>query len=152
VATAPGLSFRLGGFEVPLEHGAQPTVVRAFNVLRQYDESEVAAAWAQVQSRLAPKGLLVDGTCDELGRRCTWVAVDPDVPGERVHAWLAAVDTAWDHAAHHAGFGARQRFLAAATALRGHGWPVLDGPARWRLGELTVGWDAVAPGAGVQRA
>jgi hypothetical protein len=26
------------------------------------------------------------------------------------------------------------------------GWPVQDGPSRWRLGELTVGWEAVAPG------
>jgi hypothetical protein len=155
-------------------------VVRASNVLRQYDESEVATAWAQVQSRLAPHGLLVDGTCDELGRRSTWIAVDHsgplsltfswrlrglgspseiaerlpkslihrNVPGEGVHRWLAALDTAWDHAAQHASFGVRQRFLAAAAALRSDGWPVLDGPARWRLGELTVAWDAVAPGRG----
>ena len=38
----PGLSFRVGGFEVPLGAGRQATVVRAFNVLRQYDESQVA--------------------------------------------------------------------------------------------------------------
>jgi hypothetical protein len=24
-------------------------------------------------------------------------------------------------------------------------WPLLDGPSRWRLGELTVAWTAVAP-------
>ena len=71
-----GLTFRLGGFEVPLPGGAAPTVVRAFNVLRQYDEDEVAGAWATVRERLAPDGLLVDGTCDELGRRSAWVAVD----------------------------------------------------------------------------
>jgi hypothetical protein len=76
----PGLSFRRGGFEVPLEDGQQPVVVRAFNVLRQYDEAHVAAAWAAVCERLAPGGLLVDGTCDELGRRSTWVAVDADGP------------------------------------------------------------------------
>ncbi|HPV89711.1 MAG TPA: class I SAM-dependent methyltransferase, partial [Ornithinibacter sp.] len=29
--------------------------------------------------------------------------------------------------------------------LRDAGWPVLDGPARWRVGELTLAWDAVAP-------
>ena len=39
----------------------------------------------------------------------------------------------------------RQRFLATAGALREEGWPVLDGPARWRLGEVTVAWAAVAP-------
>jgi hypothetical protein len=27
------------------------------------------------------------------------------------------------------------------------GWPVQDGPSRWRLGEVTVGWEAVAPGS-----
>ncbi|MFZ0158411.1 MAG: class I SAM-dependent methyltransferase, partial [Kineosporiaceae bacterium] len=75
-----GLSFGLGGFEVPLPHGRRPVVVRALNVLRQYDQSEVAAAWAAVRERLAPDGLLVDGTCDEIGRRATWIAVIADGP------------------------------------------------------------------------
>ena len=38
------VSFRHGGFEIPTEQ--KPDIIRAFNVLRQYDESEVAAAWA----------------------------------------------------------------------------------------------------------
>ena len=63
----PGLSFALGGFEVPLAGGRRPVVVRAFNVLRQYAEDEVDAAWTMVRSRLAESGLLVDGTCDEIG-------------------------------------------------------------------------------------
>ncbi len=71
----PGLTFALGGFEVPTPGGRRPLVVRAFNVLRQYDESEVAAAWTTVRRRLADGGLLVDGTCDELGRRAAWVTV-----------------------------------------------------------------------------
>ena len=54
--------------------------MRAFNVLRQYAEDEVPAAWALVQERLAPDGLLVDGTCDEIGRRAAWVAVDAQGP------------------------------------------------------------------------
>ena len=173
----PGLSFRLGGFEIPLGPGRAATVVRAFNVLRQYDESEVLAAWATVQGRLAPDGLLVDGTCDELGRLATWVAVDRDgpvsltlswrlrglatpsdiaerlpkalihrnVPGEPVHTWLETLDRAWARSSHQASFGIRQRFLATAQAARDEGWPVLDGPSRWRLGELTVDWAAVAP-------
>jgi hypothetical protein len=174
-----GLSFALGGFEVPLPGDRHATVVRAFNVLRQYDESEVAAAWGTVQDRLAPDGLLVDGTCDELGRRSTWVAVDRtgplsltlswrlrglespsdvaerlpkalihrNVSGEAVHEWLDALDRSWSHAAHHASFGRRQRFLATVSSLRAQGWPVLDGPSRWRLGEVSVAWDAVAPRA-----
>jgi len=54
--------------------------VRAFNVLRQYDVADVPAAWAEMTGRLAPGGLLVDGTCDELGRRCCWVLLDATGP------------------------------------------------------------------------
>ena len=172
----PGLSFRLGGFEVPLE-GRRATVVRAFNVLRQYPEDEVVPAWATVLERLTPDGLLVDGTCDELGRLATWAAVGVhgpesltlswqlrgleqpsviaerlpkvlihrNVPGEPVHDYLAELDRQWARNAAHAAYGVRQRFLATVAAMRDGGWPVLDGPARWRLGELTVAWDAVAP-------
>ena len=53
-------------------------MVRAFNVLRQYPEDEVAGAWRTVMERLTPDGLLVDGTCDELGRLATWAAVTVD--------------------------------------------------------------------------
>jgi hypothetical protein len=172
----PGLTFRLGGFEVPLDGGARPTVVRAFNVLRQYAEGEVAAAWARVQARLAPDGILVDGTCDEIGRRAAWVTVDRsgpvsltvslrlaglerpsdvaerlpkslihrNVPGEPVHAFLTELDRAWERSAAHASWGARQRFLAATQQVS-EAWPLLDGPARWRVGEVTVDWAAVAP-------
>lgn len=172
-----GLRFAVGGFEVPLPGDARPVVVRAFNVLRQYDESQVADAWATTVARLAPGGLLVDGTCDELGRLASWVAVTADgpislslswrlrglerpgvvaerlpkalihrnVPGEGVHRLLADLDATWARQAPQAGYGIRQRFLATASAMRDAGWPVLDGPSRWRLGELSVAWDAVAP-------
>ena len=175
----PGLSFRRGGFEVPLD-GRSATVVRAFNVLRQYPEEEVAGAWATVCERLTPDGLLVDGTCDELGRLSTWVAVEPggpvsltlswhlrgldtpsviaerlpkalihrNVPGEAVHDYLADLDRHWARSASHAAYGVRQRFLATAQAMREGGWPLLDGPSRRRLGELTVAWEAVAPRPG----
>lgn len=172
----PGLTFRRGGFEVPLD-GRSATVVRAFNVLRQYSEHEVAGAWATVCDRLTPSGVLIDGTCDELGRLSTWVAVEPagpvsltlswhlrgldtpsviaerlpkalihrNVPGEAVHGYLTDIDRHWARSASQAAYGVRQRFLAMAQALREGGWPLLDGPSRWRLGELTVAWDAVAP-------
>ncbi len=170
------LSFRRGGFEVPLD-GRSPVVVRAFNVLRQYDEHEVRDAWATMAARLAPGGLLVEGTCDELGRHAWWVAVEPghdaprsltlstrlaglrapgdlaerlpkalihrNVPGEPVHDYLRALDRAWAAAAPHASFGARQRWIAAVRSVRESGVPVLDGPSRWRLGEVTVAWSAV---------
>ncbi|SOC56977.1 hypothetical protein SAMN05421879_11035 [Ornithinimicrobium cerasi] len=182
VADPPRVEFVLGGFEVPVPGGGSPHVVRALNVLRQYAEEDTAAAWASVVGRLAPGGALVEGTCDELGRRAAWVDVrrGPDglaaprsltlawrlagldrpsvvaerlpkvlihrnVPGEGVHAFLQALDAAWARHAPLASYGARQRFVASAADVRDRGWPVLGGPARWRLGELGVAWDAVAP-------
>jgi predicted O-methyltransferase YrrM len=173
-----GLQFVLGGFELPVPGGGRPVLVRAFNVLRQYDEGEVPAAWATVRDRLAPGGVLVDGTCDEVGRRAAWVAVGSEdgpmsltvslrlaglgtpsdvaerlpkvlihhnVPGTRVHAWLSALDRAWERSAPLSAYGPRQRFVATVRAVRDEGWPVLGGPVRWRLGEVTVGWEAVRP-------
>ena len=174
----PGLSFVVGGFEVPLPSGRRPVVVRALNVLRQYPEEAVEPAWTAVRRRLAPGGLLVDGTCDEIGRRAAWIAVEAErgpvsltlslrlaglerpsdiaerlpkalihrnVPGEGVHALLTALDASWARQAPRSTFGARQRWLAAVAAVRAEGWPVLDGASRWRLGEVTVAWQAVAP-------
>ncbi|RFA07249.1 SAM-dependent methyltransferase [Subtercola boreus] len=74
------VTFALGGFEVPLPGGRGATVIRAFNVLRQYDEAEVAAAWHRMTGRLSPGGVLVEGTCDEIGRVSSWVALDARGP------------------------------------------------------------------------
>ncbi|WP_353826855.1 class I SAM-dependent methyltransferase [Agromyces sp. SYSU T0242] len=171
------VTFGLGGFEVPVRGDASPAVIRAFNVLRQYDESEVAAAWERMVGRLAPGGLLVEGTCDELGRVASWVGVTADGPrtftvslrltdleapslvaerlpkalihrnvaGERVHDLLVALDRAWRVHAPLSVYGPSQRWIAAARELRESGWPVHGGVRRWRLGELTVDWAAVAP-------
>jgi hypothetical protein len=73
----PRVDFRLGGFELA---GLRPVVVRAFNVLRQYDEESAARAWDTMRGALAPGGLVVEGTCDEWGRRASWVALDEDGP------------------------------------------------------------------------
>ncbi len=173
----PGVRFGLGGFELGGLDGRRPVLVRAANVLRQYDAGEVAHAWACVTARLGPDGLLVDATCDEVGRRAAWVAVGADgpvsltlsmrlsgldrpsavaerlpkvlihrnVPGEPVHTWLEALDRGWEHNAPMASYGARQRFLQTCSSLRQEGWPVLEGPSRWRLGEVSVAWDSVVP-------
>ncbi|KAA9107543.1 class I SAM-dependent methyltransferase [Microbacterium rhizomatis] len=171
------VSFARGGFEVPLPGGRRAAVIRAMNVLRQYDEADVQGAWARMAARLAPGGLLVEGTCDEIGRVCTWVALGSDatplslslslrlaslerpsiaaerlpkalihrnVPGERVHALFADLDREWERAAGMSAFGAVQRWQAAVGALAASGWPIAD-RSRWRLGELTVPWSAVAP-------
>lgn len=74
---ATEVEFRLGGFELA---GLRPVLVRAFNVLRQYPVEEVPQAWSTLQAGLAAGGLIVDGTCDELGRRCCWVLLDRDGP------------------------------------------------------------------------
>lgn len=79
-----GVRFALGGFEMA---GLSPHLVRAFNVLRQYDESEVDAAWTQLRSALAPGGLIVEGTCDEIGRRCCWIVLDADGPRSLTLCW-----------------------------------------------------------------
>ncbi|MEO3779687.1 class I SAM-dependent methyltransferase [Micromonospora sp. B11E3] len=173
-ADPPWLTFARGGFELA---GLRPALVRAFNVLRQYDEGEVAGAWRAITERLAPGGLLVEGTCDELGRLGGWLLIDADgprtltlaaklttlagpaelaerlpkalihrnVPGEPVHDLIRALDDAWRTAAPYAPFGPRQRWLRTLSTLREAGWPIVDGPRRWRHGELTVPWPTVAP-------
>lgn len=173
----PGLEFRLGGFELPLG-GRRPVLVRALNVLRQYPETDVPRHWAALRERLAPGGLLVEGTCDERGRRATWVALGAEGPrtltlatrlagldrpgtlaerlpkallahnvaGEPVHAYLSALDAAWDAAAAWAAYGNRQRWVQTAAAVREQGWPVTDRRERWRQGEISVAWAAVGSG------
>lgn len=176
-ATRDGVTFRLGGFEIPTDR--RPAVIRAANVLRQYDEDEVADAWATMRGRLQPGGLLVEGTCNEVGRVASWVGLDPEgprtftislrlaeletpsivqerlpkalihrnVPGERIHALLTELDREWAVAAPLAVYSPEQRWVAAVEALRASGWPARDGRTRWKLGELTLDWDAVAPSA-----
>jgi len=72
------LLFGMGGFEIPLPNPLateQVDVIRAMNVLRQYDESEVMPAWNLMQSRLKDEGLIVEGTSDEIGRIASWVTL-----------------------------------------------------------------------------
>lgn len=68
----PGLSFRLGGFNLPLAAGERVGVIRAFNVLRQYAEVDVAAALAALAEPLSETGLILEGTSDQLGSLLTF--------------------------------------------------------------------------------
>jgi hypothetical protein len=170
----PRVDFRLGGFELA---GLRPVVVRAFNVLRQYEEESAARAWDTMRGALAPGGLVIEGTCDEYGRRAAWVALDADgpltltlsarssdlkqpsdlaerlpkalihhnVPGSPVHDFLRAFDAAWAAAAGLSAFGPRQRWSGAVEAMAEQGWPFVGSSRRWRHGEVTVRWSAVAP-------
>ncbi|MEN9961928.1 MAG: hypothetical protein RIS66_341 [Actinomycetota bacterium] len=173
------LHFTHGGFETPLpaELGDKAHVIRAFNVLRQYDESEVVEAWTRMRSRLTDDGMLIEGTCDEIGRLSTWITLDKNgplsltismrltgldmpskvaerlpkalihhnLPGEPVHQFLQALDSAWRTNAGLGAFGAAQRWVASCTQLTQAGWPLIGDKKRWRLGELTIEWAAVAP-------
>ncbi len=169
-AAREGLAFRRGGFELA---GLRPLVVRALNVLRQYDEGPAAHAWEVLRGGLAPGGLLVEGTCDELGRRAAWVALDAQGPRtltlaahlptlDRPSALAERLPKALIH--HnvpgqpvHALLGeldeAWDRTVAWApfgprqrwtAACEALAWPQ-TGPVRHRLGELTVAWATVAP-------
>jgi hypothetical protein len=69
--------FRLGGFNLPLSlwsDGTPETVrlVRAFNVLRQYDEGAIMDAYERLFQYILPGGLLIEGTSDPVGS--IWVA------------------------------------------------------------------------------
>jgi hypothetical protein len=64
----PGLSFRLGGFNLPLGQRESVSVIRVFNVLRQYDEAAVAEALRALAAPLIDRGLILEGTSDPLGR------------------------------------------------------------------------------------
>jgi hypothetical protein len=74
---ASGLDFRLGGFNLPLGHWPDGIpesvrVVRAFNVLRQYEANAVAPAYARLAGNVLPGGLLIEGTSNPPGQ--LWVA------------------------------------------------------------------------------
>jgi SAM-dependent methyltransferase len=171
------VSFIRGGFEIPLPDNRSADVIRAFNVLRQYAEPEVAEIWARVQSRLSSGGIFLDGTCDEIGRVATWVSLGANGPesftvalrlaelefpsiaaerlvkalihrnveGEEIHRFLGDLDRHWMVSAPLQVYSPSQRWIATVRAMKVSGWPIQGTAAAWRLGELTVDWDAVAP-------
>ncbi|HEU0104122.1 MAG TPA: class I SAM-dependent methyltransferase [Mycobacteriales bacterium] len=169
-AATDGLRFALGGFELA---GLRPVLVRALNVLRQYDEPAVAPAWRTLLAGLAPGGLLVEGTCDELGRLAGWVELTGDGPRtlvlaaslatlERPAALAERLPKALIHRnvpgePVHALLRALDDAWDRSGALEPYGprqrwvaacaaldWPGAD-VRRARLGELSVPWDSVAP-------
>jgi len=59
--------FRLGGFNLPLKQGERVRLIRAFNVLRQYEESYFAPAYERLAPYVLPGGLMIEGTSDPFG-------------------------------------------------------------------------------------
>jgi hypothetical protein len=175
------LAFEHGGFEVPIPKAFSDRedvdLIRALNVLRQYSESEVLSAWSLMQSRLSKDGLIIEGTCDEIGRVASWITLDKtkpltftislrlqgldrpskvaerlpkilihkNIPGNNIHRYLQELDFAWDKAAGFGAFGSAQRFVQTAKSLLEAGWPIENSPKRWRLGELSVSYEAISP-------
>ena len=169
-AAREGLSFQRGGFELA---GLRPVVVRAFNVLRQYDPEPAAQAWTTMTAGLADGGVLLEGTCDEIGRRAAWVTLGAEGPRSlTLAAHLHTLDRPGELAErlpkaliHHNVDGQPVHALlralddawdrAATWAPFGNrqrwvatcealDWPQV-GPTRHRDGELTVPWTSVRP-------
>jgi hypothetical protein len=87
-----GLDFRRGGFNLPLEAGEPVSLVRAFNVLRQYEEHEVEAALDTLARSMTPGAWLIEGTSDPPGRHvCFWAwrrSEEKPLPGRAAKAPL----------------------------------------------------------------
>ncbi len=67
-AAPPATDFRLGGFNLAAVLGEERArVVRCFNVLRQYEESEVEHALAEIARGMEPGGVLIEGTSNPTG-------------------------------------------------------------------------------------
>ena len=59
--------FRLGGFNLPLKDGEHVRLIRAFNVLRQYEEGDFAPAYERLAQYVLPEGLMIEGTSNPFG-------------------------------------------------------------------------------------
>ena len=64
--------FRLGGFNLPLQAGEGVRLIRAFNVLRQYEEADFAPSYERLTEYVLPGGLMIEGTSTPFGQ--LWVA------------------------------------------------------------------------------
>jgi hypothetical protein len=169
-AAKPGLRFVRGGFEMA---GVRPLVVRCLNVLRQYPLEDAATAWTTMTAALQPEGVLLEGTCDEVGRRASWVTLGTEGPRSlTLAAQLASLDRPSTlaerlpkalihhnvpgqpvHALLRALDDAWDRAAPYATYGPRQRWVAAcgaleweqTGPVRHRDGELTVPWSSVAP-------
>lgn len=59
--------FRLGGFNLPLQNGEHVRLIRAFNVLRQYEEKDFTPAYERLAEYVLPDGLMIEGTSTPFG-------------------------------------------------------------------------------------
>ena len=59
--------FRLGGFNLPVKESEYVRLIRAFNVLRQYEEKDFAPAYERLAQYVLPGGLMIEGTSNPFG-------------------------------------------------------------------------------------
>ncbi len=64
--------FRAGGFNLPLLPNESVRLIRAFNVLRQYEEKDFRPAYETLAQYVLPGGLMIEGTSNPFGS--IWVA------------------------------------------------------------------------------
>jgi hypothetical protein len=64
----PNVEFRLGGFNLPLKKDEFSTIIRCYNVLRQYPEEEFESAIKTMCHYLTKDGVILEGTSDQFGR------------------------------------------------------------------------------------
>jgi len=60
--------FRLGGFNLPMKSGEHVRLIRAFNVLRQYEETDFVPAYERLAEYVLPGGLMIEGTSTPFGQ------------------------------------------------------------------------------------
>ena len=177
----PGLSFGVGGFELPVRGGrcwsGRSTCCASTKRSRPGRPGPgcgpawlpAASWWRAPATRSAaarsgspspacpgPTALITFSVRlaslerpSDLAERLPKALIHRNVPGEPVHQFLRDFDRAWDRAAPYSAFGPRQRWQAAVEFLSAC-WPVLryppgGGARRWRLGEATLPWAALAP-------
>ena len=63
-----GVEFRLGGFNLPLHKEEKANIIRCYNVLRQYSESDFQTSIIILSNYLINGGVLLEGTSDQFGR------------------------------------------------------------------------------------
>jgi hypothetical protein len=172
-ADPPRLDFVRGGFELAgyrphlvrvanvLRQYDEGAVPQAWSVMQAAlapggtivegtcDELGRLACWIRLDAKvplsltLAAKTSTLEQPSD-LAARLPKALIHHNVAGERIHRLLRDADLAWNSAAALSVFGARQRWIAMVQSLTTD-WPMLDRRPRWRHGELTVEWSAVAP-------
>lgn len=86
--------FRLGSFNLPLQEGEHVRLIRAFNVLRQYEEKDFIPACERLAHYVLPGGLMIEGTSTPYGQlwaanlaRCVEATEDQSIGGLKTRDW-----------------------------------------------------------------